>query len=275
MKGHLYFNYQYLKGRTSTWILLALLVTIAFLAYIVLPHWVFSTSKAAGDLSLSTFYPYYITFYSFFLSLFLAIASASKALNIFRDSSSDGTELIFLAKPITRPKILLSKFTSFWAVMGFYVVAQLPLVIIGAAMAKTNVGHVMLGFLISSFFTILIFGNVAILLASALGTVGTLLIQICITLFFFTILNNALFGNIPEWADNKFANYFDLGNQLANMTAITVPRTSQMQFLIDNTDALIQIKRAPPYWATILISFGLGGSLFALAGFIYSRSDFK
>lgn len=200
MLRHIYFNLTYVKGRVSTWIMLALLTIMCSAIYILFPgifNW-----ETTVDVTISTS----------FLLIALLFVGVTKALNIFKDSETNGMELIIVSKPITRSMVISSKFLSLVIVLLFYTLSQLPIVLIGTIMHESSFFITYFNFFFLCFFITIFFAAVTTLLALVFGTLGSLafssLIGTLLILFTFLLPTLLKIGSIDKDSRISSPNYF-------------------------------------------------------------------
>lgn len=208
MLRHIYFNLIYVRGRLSTWIMLALLTIMCTAIYIVFPG-IFDWETTV-DVTISTS----------FLLLALLFVGVTKALNIFKDSETNGMELIIVSKPITRSMVIGSKFISLIIVLLFYTFSQLPIIMIGTIMYKSSFIITYLNFFFLCFFITIFFAAVTTLLALVFGTLGSLafssLIGTVLILFTFllpTLLKIGSTDKDSKLIGNSFSNNYIVDNK--------------------------------------------------------------
>lgn len=123
------------------------------------------------------------TFMGMVASLFTAIL----AINIFKDSNEEGTELIIISKPISRTKIVLTKFFVFGA---YCLLINLTTVLLSAFtifLPKTEpyfYGGLLISMFIGNLVTFAIFGSISILLTVKFAKMGVIITNIIISLLF-------------------------------------------------------------------------------------------
>lgn len=121
------------------------------------------------------------TFMGMVASLFTAIL----AINIFKDSNEEGTELIIISKPISRTKIVLTKFFVFGA---YCLLINLTTVLLSAFtifLPKTEpyfYGGLLISMFIGNLVTFAVFGSISILLTVKFAKMGVIITNIIISL---------------------------------------------------------------------------------------------
>ncbi|TCG11451.1 ABC transporter permease [Mycoplasma todarodis] len=115
-------------------------------------------------------------------ALFVAI----KALNIFKDSEEDGTELLIVSKPITRLRIVLGKFASLYtliflfSIFAFVIVALISLIDSNATSVQRFEYAASIAF--GTFIIQVLLSSIIVFFASVLGKIGTMTLSILIPL---------------------------------------------------------------------------------------------
>ncbi|NQZ29315.1 MAG: ABC transporter permease subunit [Mycoplasmatales bacterium] len=129
-----------------------------------------------------------LAYYYLFPFVFGPLYVATKAITIFKDGEEDGTELIIVAKPIKRIKIIIGKFLALYAHILFFSVFIFLLGII-ISLADTNAsgtqkikfaGSLFIGNLIIT----IIMSSVITFVASSFGKIATLVTAILIPFIF-------------------------------------------------------------------------------------------
>ena len=122
-----------------------------------------------------------------FTGMMAAIFTAILAINIFKDVNEEGTELIIISKPISRFKIVLTKFLVF----GFFcLVVNLSCVLLTACtiLIPTAEKQFYVGLLVSTLIgnaiSFAVFGFIAILLTVNVAKVGVIIVNIALSLVF-------------------------------------------------------------------------------------------
>ncbi len=115
-----------------------------------------------------------------------AIFVAIKALNIFKESEENGTELLIVSKPITRFKLVLGKFFSLYSLIFFFSLFVLIVVSLISLIDSnaTSLERIKFSFSIA-FGTLIIqwlLSSIIVFLASVLGKIGTMTLSILIPL---------------------------------------------------------------------------------------------
>ncbi|NQZ29512.1 MAG: ABC transporter permease [Mycoplasmatales bacterium] len=115
-----------------------------------------------------------------------AIFVAIKALNIFKDSEEDGTELLIVSKPITRFKVVLGKFVSLYSLMFLFSMFTFIIVSLITLIDKNATSMQRIEFAASIAFGTLIvqflLSSIIVFFASVLGKIGTMTLSILIPL---------------------------------------------------------------------------------------------
>ncbi|XQP55783.1 MAG: ABC transporter permease [Mycoplasmoidaceae bacterium] len=144
------------------------------------------------------------TFMGMVASLFTAIL----AINIFKDSNEEGTELIIISKPISRTKIVLTKFFVFGA---YCLLINLTTVLLSAFtifLPKTEpyfYGGLLISMFIGNLVTFAVFGSISILLTVKFAKMGVIITNIIISLIFliYQALTLFVFSTPAQALDQK------------------------------------------------------------------------
>ncbi|WP_420330627.1 ABC transporter permease [Mycoplasma todarodis] len=115
-----------------------------------------------------------------------AIFVAVKALNIFKDSEDDGTELLIVSKPITRFKLVLGKFASLYTMMFFFSIFTFVFAALIGTADKYASSKQIIEFAASAafgtFIIQLLLSSIIVFFASVFGKVGTIIVSILVPL---------------------------------------------------------------------------------------------
>lgn len=131
-----------------------------------------------------------------FLGMTVALFTAVLAINVFKDSNEEGTELIIISKPISRPKIILTKFLLFGL---FCIMVNLTAVIVSAftifipGTEKEFYWGLVVSMLIGNLVSFAVFGSIAILLSVKFAKVGIIITNIILSLVFLIYQSLTLF----------------------------------------------------------------------------------
>ena len=131
-----------------------------------------------------------------FMGMIASLFTAVLAINVFKDTNDDGTELIIISKPISRFKIVMTKFLLF---VLFCLMINLTAVILAAftAFLPRTEPQYYVGLLISMFIgnlvTFAVFGSLSILLTVKFVKVGVIVTNILISLVFMIYQTLTLF----------------------------------------------------------------------------------
>jgi len=179
--------------RKSVWItwLIYLLVIIAFI--IILP--IASTMSVYQLWSNTT-----IAICQSFVGIAVAVFTSVLAINIFKNSNEEGTELIIISKPISRIKIVFSKFIMFFS---FCILVNLTAVAITAFtffipnFEKKFYWGLVVSMFIGNLVTFALYGAIASLMTVKFAKAGIIVSNLIIALVLFTyqILAVFVFGN--------------------------------------------------------------------------------
>lgn len=131
-----------------------------------------------------------------FMGMVAALFTAVLAINVFKDTNEEGTELIIISKPISRIKIVFTKFLLF----GFFcLMINLSTVLLSAFtifLPKTE-PRFYVGLLVSMFIgnavTFAVFGSISILLTVKFAKVGVIVANVIISLIFLIYQTLTLF----------------------------------------------------------------------------------
>lgn len=130
------------------------------------------------------------------MGMIASLFTAVLAINVFKDSNEEGTELIIISKPISRFKIVATKFVLFGI---FCLMINLSTVILSAFtifLPRTE-SQFYVGLLVSMFIgnavTFAIFGSISILLTVNFAKIGVIITNIIISLLFLIYQTLTLF----------------------------------------------------------------------------------
>ncbi|MCQ2957178.1 MAG: ABC-2 transporter permease [Mycoplasmoidaceae bacterium] len=122
-----------------------------------------------------------------FMGMVAGLFTAVLAIGIFKDTNEEGTELIVISKPISRFKIVMSKFVVF-AVFCLLVNISTVIITMFTAFLPRTEPQFYVGLLISMFIgnaiTFAIFGSISILLTLNFAKVGIIITNVIISLLF-------------------------------------------------------------------------------------------
>ncbi|MCQ3907600.1 MAG: hypothetical protein MJ219_02415 [Mycoplasmoidaceae bacterium] len=121
------------------------------------------------------------------MGMVASIFTAVLAINIFRDTRDEGTELIVISKPISRLKIVLTKFFVFGFVCLLVNISSVILTSFTILLPETEIKYYA-GLLISMFIgnaiTFAVFGAISILFSVKFARIGVIITNIVISLVF-------------------------------------------------------------------------------------------
>lgn len=131
-----------------------------------------------------------------FMGMIASLFTAVLAINVFKDTNEEGTELIIISKPISRFKIVMTKFILF----GFFcILINLSTVILSAFtifLPRTE-PRFYVGLLVSMFIgnaiTFAVFGSISILLTVKFAKVGVIVTNVILSLIFLIYQTLTLF----------------------------------------------------------------------------------
>ncbi len=131
-----------------------------------------------------------------FMGMVASLFTAVLAINIFKDTNEEGTELIIISKPISRIKIVLTKFLLF----GFFcLLVNLSTVLLSVFtifLPRTE-PQFYWGLIVSMFIgnavTFMVFGSISILVSAKFAKVGVIIVNIVISLVFLIYQSLTLF----------------------------------------------------------------------------------
>lgn len=169
---------------------------------------------------------------SMFLLFGMAVVSCFIAIEIFRTSIDDGTELLVVSKPLSRREIVFVKLTVF--IVSILVVSLLTGAIGATSFISTNSYvndniNIVIGFFVGSFVVGMIFGSLATIISVYAKKVIAMLLTIAIAfaLMVYSLLSSFVIDNpvnVLDKNDEKIApvsivNFEKSGNELSkNMT---------------------------------------------------------
>lgn len=122
-----------------------------------------------------------------FLGMTIALFTAVLGIHIFKDGNEEGTELIVISKPISRMKIVLTKFFVFFAFCLMVNFSSILITIFTIFLPTTEIKFywgLIISMLIGNLVTFGIFGSIAILLTVNFAKVGIIITNILISLIF-------------------------------------------------------------------------------------------
>lgn len=122
------------------------------------------------------------TFTKFFPFLFSTLFSAISVNHIFKEGELDGSELIIVAKPLTRAQIIITKFLMLFLVIGMYQIIVTLGYMVAAASDSLATGDQKIKFIASlavgGLIVQIIAAMVIVMISSVLGKVGTTVVSI-------------------------------------------------------------------------------------------------
>ncbi|MBQ0045298.1 MAG: ABC transporter permease [Mycoplasma sp.] len=131
-----------------------------------------------------------------FMGMIASLFTAVLAINVFKDTNEEGTELIIISKPISRFKIVMTKFILF----GFFcILINLSTVILSAftILLPRTEPRFYVGLLVSMFIgnaiTFAVFGSISILLTVKFAKVGVIVTNVILSLVFLIYQTLTLF----------------------------------------------------------------------------------
>ncbi|TPE57570.1 ABC transporter permease [[Mycoplasma] falconis] len=192
-------------------------------------------------LKLSSDYNNIIIYSYVFVALLMTVLYTSlKALNIFRDPENEGIELLIFAKPISRKQMIMGKMLSFiyFSLIWSTITLIAMMLAIGALINVTNLAIIAVLSFITPWFTFLIFGMIASLIAYK--TSQKIAITIPLLLFApMAIGGSFVYGNSTPSINNSayYINqpykYHKAGNEL-DVNTFYLANNSDKFFIIPN-----------------------------------------
>lgn len=131
-----------------------------------------------------------------FLGMAVALFTSVLAINVFKDSNEEGTELIIISKPISRPKIILTKFLLFGTmclIVNLTAVVLSMFTIFIPGTEKEFYWGLVVSMLIGNLVAFAVFGSIAILLSVKFAKVGIIITNIILSLVFLVYQSLTLF----------------------------------------------------------------------------------
>ncbi len=125
-----------------------------------------------------------------YLILNSAIFTAILASYIFRESLDDGTELIIISKPISRTKIILSKFIAFSLMCLIINIFSLIIVLITFALPQMPMQYawqLLFSTFLGNIVAFTTFGAIAILFTCFFNKTAVIMLNICVVILLFVI----------------------------------------------------------------------------------------
>lgn len=122
-----------------------------------------------------------------FLGMAVALFTAVLAINVFKDSNEEGTELIIISKPISRQKIVWTKFLIFFTfclLLNLTAVFVAVLTIFIPGSDQQFYWGLIVSMFIGNVVSFGVFGSIAILLTVNFAKVGVIITNIIISLVF-------------------------------------------------------------------------------------------
>lgn len=122
------------------------------------------------------------TFVKFFPFLFAILFSAMVIVHVFKEGEIDGTELVIVAKPITRPTLIASKFiviiASIIAYQTIIMCANFAIVAMDKIATMGQKNNYVMSLYVGGIIVQLISTSIIALLALVFGKVGTIVVSI-------------------------------------------------------------------------------------------------
>ena len=159
-KSYFKFNFKYLLKRKSTW-----LSPLIFFVFFLLMSTFLRVVFGAKNNTLAMLQ----TMVSLFSIIFFAVIGITKGINLFREPSTEGVEILIVSKPLTRKQILAVKFTMFNLYGLVLFLFNLIVFLICAAILNIPADKysiIGVGAPITNWFSYLFFGTLAILLST-------------------------------------------------------------------------------------------------------------
>ena len=152
------FNFKYLIKRKSTWLSPLIFFLLLGIGIIVMRIINGPTTNIVA----------FQTLMAVFSVVFFAILGIVKGVNLFREPTTEGVEILIVSKPLERWQILVVKFSVFNLYGLFLFVLNSLLFIIFSAIMGINVNQYLisgLGIPLGNWFSYLFFGTVSVLLS--------------------------------------------------------------------------------------------------------------
>ena len=196
------FNFKYLIKRKSTWLSPLIFFLLLGIGIIIMRIINGPTTNIVA----------FQTLMAVFSIVFFAIIGIVKGVNLFREPTTEGVEILIVSKPLERWQILVVKFSVFNLYGLFLFVLNSLLFIIFSAIMGINVNQYLiagLGIPLGNWFSYLFFGTVSVLLSIKFSS--KLVMGLGITL--------AIFSNIFATSFNLIVGAF-LTNKVSSFNEI-------------------------------------------------------
>lgn len=198
-----YFNFLFIQTikRKPIWITWILFLFTVSCFILILP-------SATGMNTLQLWANTTVSFSQTIMGMVASIFTAVLAINIFKDTREEGTELIVISKPISRAKIVLTKFFVFGLFCLLINLSTLLLTSFTILLPETEPRYyagLMISMLIGNAVTFAIFGAISIFLSVKFAKMGVIIVNIVISLIFliYQVLTAFIFNTPLKELDNK------------------------------------------------------------------------
>ena len=230
-----YFNFLFIQTikRRPVWITWILFLFAIACFLIILP-------AASGIETLQLWANTSISFAQTIMGMITGIFTAILAINIFRDTQEEGTELIVISKPITRNKIVLTKFLVFGFVCLLVNITAVILTSFTILLPETEKSY-FVGLVVSMFIgnaiSFAILGAISILTSVKWAKIGVIVTNLLITLILliFQILAAFVFKTPRQALESKDASFSSHIYAQRNMETGEYTEKNLVDFDIPNT----------------------------------------
>lgn len=167
------FTAKYIMKKKST-IISPILSFIVVLIISLIPLFVLKTNNPEGQ--KEAFLQIFLPIISLFLISLSSIFSTTKALNLFKDISNEGMEILIVSKPIKRSQIIFVRFSFFLLLGIIFSLTNYFALLIGLFISRENLpqSFEIFNFITISFFSLLmsyiLFGSISIMLSLKFST---------------------------------------------------------------------------------------------------------
>ena len=200
-----YFNFLFIQTikRRPVWVTWILFLFAIACFLIILP-------AASGVETLQLWANTTVSFAQTIMAMIAGVFTAILAINIFRDSQEEGTELIVISKPITRNKIVLTKFLVFGFVcliVNITAVILTSFTILLPETEKTYFAGLVVSMFIGNAVVFAIMGAISILTSVKWAKIGVIVTNLLIVLILliFQVLASFVFKTPTQALNSKNA----------------------------------------------------------------------
>ena len=209
------FNFKYLIKRKSTWLSPLIFFLLLGIGIIVMRIINGPTTNIVA----------FQTLMAVFSVVFFAILGIVKGVNLFREPTTEGVEILIVSKPLERWQILVVKFSVFNLYGFFLFVLNSLLFIIFSAIMGINADQYLiagLGIPLGNWFSYLFFGTVSVLLSIKFSS--KLVMGLGITLAIFSnILATSFNLIVGSFLTNKVSSFNEVISKDNNLSKYNNP----------------------------------------------------